>query len=396
MVHVAHVIETLGPGGAERLLYTNLKHLDPARFQSTVLTVFARGDHWRAPIERLGVRVVSLNCNGYGDLLSGVARLRNWLKSEHTAIAHTHLWAANVIGRMAGRLAGVPVISSIHDSDYEPDTWRDGSEVSAWKLYLARAIDRWTARSSCERLLAVSQYVRQSAHDHLGVPLERIELLYNPVDLDELQYPAASKREEMLAELGLPADSMVLLNVGRVRPQKGLLYAIRALPEVRRRYARAHLVSIGGTDDGRWAARLRAEAESLGVIDHLHILGPRRDVPDFLRACDLFVFPSLHEGLGIALIEAMAAGCACVAADSGPLPEVILDGEDGQLVPARNHERLADAICALLADPGRRAALGKAARKSATARFQPREAAERLAAIYESVASSRAAWTRAG
>ncbi|HKQ06578.1 MAG TPA: glycosyltransferase family 4 protein [Blastocatellia bacterium] len=383
-LHAAHVIETLGPGGAERLLHTNLKHLDAKRVRSTVITVFSRDDYWAEAIKQLGVQVISLNCGGYRDLIKGIWRLRRWLSDARPDVLHTHLWAANVIGRMAGRLSGVPVISSIHDSDYEPETWSDGSEVSAWKRYLIRAIDRQSARLGCARMLAVSDYVRQSARRHLKFPLQRIDRLYNPVDVNELR--SAKPREALLGELGLPLDSVILLNVGRVKPQKGLLYAIRALPAVKRRQPRVRLISTGGIDDGDWAKRLRAEAEALGVADRVHLLGPRRDVKDFLRACDLFVFPSLHEGLGIALIEAMAARCACVATDTGPLPEVISHGVDGWLVPPRDHQRLAEAICALLSDEGGRAALAAAAQRNAVARFQPLAAASELAAIYESMA----------
>jgi len=384
-IHVAHIIEGLGPGGAERLLYTNLKHLDARRVRSSVVTVFSRGDYWAEPIRQLGVPVVSLDCRGYRDLAGGVARLRRWLGGSRVDVLHTHLWAANVAGRVAGKLSGVPVISSIHDADYEPETWGDGLEMSAWKRYLARGIDRWTARLGCNRMLAVSDYVRGSAHSRLRFPLDRIDRLYNPVDVDELMRPAAKRREDLLNELGLPHESLILLNVGRVMPQKGLIYAIRALPAVKRHHPRAQLISAGGVDDGKWSERLRAEAESLGVSESVHILGPRRDVADLLRASDLFVFPSLHEGLGIALVEAMATAPSRVAADTGPLSEVVTDGRDGLLVPPRDPDALAEAICALLVDQKRRAALGAAAQKSATDRFLPRAAADDLAAIYESV-----------
>jgi glycosyltransferase involved in cell wall biosynthesis len=168
-----------------------------------------------------------------------------------------------------------------------------------------------------------------------------------------------------------------------------LLYAIRALPEIKREHPGAHLISLGGTGDRRWASRLEAEAARLGVADRVHILGPRRDVADFLRSSDLFIFPSLHEGLGIALIEAMATGSACVVARSGPLAEVVSHGVDGWMVPPRDSERLAEAVCLLLGDGARRAKLGEAARRSALARFQPQAAADKLVAIYDSVIRQR-------
>ncbi|MGH9900893.1 MAG: glycosyltransferase family 4 protein, partial [Pyrinomonadaceae bacterium] len=259
------------------------------------------------------------------------------------------------------------------------------SGVSLYKRQLARALDRWTAWFGCERLVAVSKYVRQSAHRRLRFPLERTELLYNPIDVDEFRPAGGGGRAEILRELGLPADCVLLLNVGRVSPQKGLLYAIRALPAIRERHPSVHLLSVGATADAQWRARLEAEARALGVAGHVHIVGPRRDVPDLLRVCDLFVFPSLYEGLGIALIEAMAAGRACVATNTAPLTEIIDHGRDGWLVPPRDAGGIAEAVCTLLAEPGRREALAGAASASVVSRFEPGAAAEKLAEIYRSV-----------
>jgi glycosyltransferase involved in cell wall biosynthesis len=383
-LHVLHLIESLGAGGAERLLYTNLKHLDAARVRSTVVTVFAQPDHWAGAIRGLGVPVFSLGCRGLRDLPAGVARLRRRLRAARPDVVHSHLWAANVIGRVAGRLAGIPVVSSVHNPDHEPEAWEDGADVSRWKRQLSLSLDRWTARMGCARMVAVSDYVRGCAHRRLGFPVERIELLYNPIDTEALASPPARGRAELLRECGLGDDSVVLLNVGRVSPQKGLIHAVRAMPTVLARHPSAHLVCAGPTSDAAWLEKLKGEARALGVGARVHFLGARRDVADLLRACDLFVFPSLYEGLGIALIEAMAAGRACVATRTGPIPEVVTDGENGWLVPPGDADKLAGAVCALLDDPARREAMGRAA-LSALARFQPQAAADELARIYESV-----------
>lgn len=384
-IHVAHVIEALGPGGAERLLYTNLKHLDSSRFRNTVITIFSRANHWREPIEALGVDVVSLNCRGTRDLPSAVNALQKWLRQNRPDVIHTHLWAANVVGRIAGRLAGIPVISSAHNPDYEPEARDDGSDVSSRKRNLARAIDRWTGQFGSRRMIAVSDYVRQSTHRHLRYPIERIDLLYNPIDAESFTNYTGRSREQALQELGIPADSFVLLNVARISPQKGQLYAVRALPLIAKKYPNVHLILTGATTDSQCLAQVQEEIRSLGVADKVHILGARTDIPDLLHACDIFVFPSLYEGLGIALIEAMAAGCTCIATQTGPLAEVVTDGVDGMLVPPRDEKQLAATVCDLIADPARRKSLASAARKSALERFDPQTAAKRLMEIYESL-----------
>jgi glycosyltransferase involved in cell wall biosynthesis len=396
-MRIVHLIEALGSGGAERLLYTNLKHFDGSRFQSEVITVFSGATHWKEPIEALGVEVTSLGCRNLRDLPKGVQRLRRILRSNHPDLIHTHLWAANVIGRVAGGLSRIPVISSIHNPDHEPDAWNDGAAVSPLKRRLARLMDLCTAHFGCERLVAVSEYVRRSAHDRLGFPLERIDLLYNPIDIDQFHSGAPHGRRKLVEELRLPEGSLVLLNVARVSPQKGLLYAIRALPAVREKYPGACLVSVGATSDKRWLSRLEAEADSLGIARYVRFLGVRRDIPDLLRCCDLFVFPSLYEGLGISLVEAMASGRACVASRVGPIPEVIRHGVNGWLVPPADVRALADAVCLLLNDEGRRKRLGVSAAESARPRFHPEAAARKLEGVYEAaLRGARAGARRAG
>jgi L-malate glycosyltransferase len=389
VLHVVHLIEALGPGGAERLLYTNLKHFDRERVRSTVITVYPHATHWLEPIEALGVPVVPLNCQNTREIPKGIKNLRTWLRANKPDLIHSHLWAANIIGRIAGRLTGTPVISSIHNPDHEEQAWADGADVSLMKRRIVRGLDRWTATAGNDRLIAVSNYVRESANRHLRVPLDSIDLVYNPIDIDSLTDAPATSRAEALRSCGLPADSIILLNVARLSPQKGLVYALRALPSIRKRFPSAHLVSVGATTDPRWTEQLEREATELGVKDHFHVMGARRDVTDFLRACDVFIFPSLYEGLGIALIEAMAAGCACVASSAGPIPEVVSDGEDGILVPPADSDAIAAAVCRLLEDDSERLRLGTAASKTAFSRFQPQQSADALTRIYESVRNKR-------
>jgi len=388
-LHVVHLIEALGPGGAERLLYTNLKQFDPERIRSTVITVYPHATHWLEPITALGVPVVPLNCGSTRDIPRGIRALRTWLVANRPDLIHSHLWAANIIGRVAGRLTGTPVISSIHNPDHEAQAWADGADVSLTKRRMVRALDRWTARAGSDRMIAVSDYVKQSANRHLGVSLDSIDLVYNPIDIDALQAAPGNSRAELLRACGLPADSLILLNVARVSPQKGLLYALRALPSILERYPSAQLVSVGATTDPSWLEQLRREATTLGVTDHFHLLGSRRDVIDFLRACDVFIFPSLYEGLGIALIEAMGAGCACIATSAGPIPEIVRDGKDGILVPPADSEAIATAVCRVLSDESLRARLGKAATETAFSRFQPQKSADALTRIYESVVATK-------
>lgn len=386
---IAHIIETLGPGGAERALYTTLKHLDARRFRNTVITVFAEGTHWVEPISKLGVEVLSLGCRSTRDLPAGLLRLFRVLKNIQPNLVHTHLLYANLLGRLLGRLRRIPVISSVHSPSYEPEVFNGMTNVLKIKLQMIQALDGWTARHCCRRMVAVSGYVRDSVRRRLDVPAPRLDILYNSIDLTDLTIADSHDRGDLKRELRLGQDCQVLLNVGRITYPKGLLYAVRALPAVHLQWPKAHLLLAGATNDQRYVEGLQKEAESLGIKGHVHILGTRRDVGTLLRACDLFVFPSVYEGHGIALVEAMATGCACIATATGPLPEVVEHGVTGWLVPPCNVEALAHSICCLLADSELRARLGKAAMGSALDRFHPQHAADRLGQIYESVLAEK-------
>ncbi|HEX8737348.1 MAG TPA: glycosyltransferase family 4 protein [Pyrinomonadaceae bacterium] len=382
---ILHLIEGLGSGGAERLLYTNLKHFDRERLENEVVTVFSANDYWRQPILDLNVPVSTLDCKSLRDVLTGVSRLRKEIARFRPDLIHTHLWAANVVGRIAGFTTKTPVLSSIHNPEYEPEVFTDAAQLNAKKLFVARNLDKLTAGLGCRKMLAVSRYVKESASRHLNFPLEKIEVLYNPVDVSDLCSGSNRTRAMLLSELNLPPASIILLNVARVAPQKGLLYAIQALAEVRRKFPETHLVSIGGKDDAAWLARLEAEIEKLELKNHVHLLGARRDVKDFLYNCDLFVFPSLFEGLGIALTEAMATGCACVASDIKPLDEFVERDVDGVFFPPGDAPALAQAVVDLLENEKKRAAIGAAAREKALSLFQPQPAADKLTGIYFSM-----------
>jgi glycosyltransferase involved in cell wall biosynthesis len=378
-VKVLHVIESLGAGGAERLLYTNLRHLDPAHVNSTVATLFGHDTHWTAPVRALGVNVYELGCNGHRDLLRAVARIRGVVSEVKPDVIHSHLWTADVAARIAGALEQVPVVSTLHNCAHDPRTWSDGSGISRWKRHTARLLDRWTAAWHCARLIAVSDAVQRSAREHLAVAEDRLLTINSPVDPYDIQQTVDVRRE-----LGLAADAVVLLHVGRVSPEKGMIHVIRALPRVLAAQPQTHLICAGPADE-QWLRKLEAETRMRGLSAHVHFLGQRRDIGALLAACDVFVFPSLHEGLGMALLEAMAAGRACVASAVGVIPDIITHGDTGWLVPPADEDALATMLLQALADPAARRQVGRAAADAIGNAFAPEIATRRLAELYRSV-----------
>ncbi|HVF29352.1 MAG TPA: glycosyltransferase [Pyrinomonadaceae bacterium] len=383
---VLHLIEDLGSGGAERLLYTNLRHLDSAVIESEVVTVFGHHDFWKVHIEELGVKVSGLGCDRYSDIPRGVSRLRRHIAADPPDLIHTHLFAANVVGRIAGRLQGIPVVSSIHNPEYEPEALDSVSASRKAKITTARLIDSITASTGCTKMVGVSEFVRDSVVKKLGYPAAKIEIIYNPITSADVK--PINDREAVLEGLGLPANARVLLNVGRVGPQKGMLNAIGSMPGILEEVPNTYFLSVGAQPEPDYLRRVNDKIGELGVQDRVRLLGQRNDIADLLASCDVFVFPSLFEGLGIALAEAMAAGCACVVSDIKPFDEFLTNGGNAVIVPPANPEELSKAIVELLRDDEKRRKLGAAARETAIRMFSPGPAARKLEAMYAATAKS--------
>jgi glycosyltransferase involved in cell wall biosynthesis len=179
----------------------------------------------------------------------------------------------------------------------------------------------------------------------------------------------------------------VVVFTGRLIEAKGLLELLEAWPLLLREIPDARLVLVGS---GPLEAELRRRAALPPLAGRVHLSGEVPDVRPHLRAAAAFLFPSWAEGLPNALLEAMAMGLPCVATDIGPIRDAATDGEEALLVPARNPQRLAAALGAVLADPSLAARLGRGARKRVEADFSLEREVERLEALYRAVISGRA------
>lgn len=394
-LRIAHVIDGLGPGGAEALLVTNLKHLRRDRHH-TVVTLFRAGaprypaeEFWRTAIEGLNVDIVSLDAVGAGDLPAAAWKLAGWLRSERIDIVHSHLFYANLVAAFAARAADVPLISSLHTLSYETEVVARYRNPRSWKHPAARRLESKVLQFASERVIAVGTSVAASAIDRLRLDPASVVVLHNPVDLAAIDCVSHADLEAVRRELKLEANDRLLLVVGRLIPSKAQHVAIRALQQVRWVHPTAHLALVGAPTDPEYARRLELEVAELGLTNVVHFLGGRRDVPAWLRAADVFLFPTEYEGLPVALAEATAAGCACVATDIPSNREVIDDALVGALVPVGDAESLAARASALLTNEAERARIGSRAASRSRERFSPHSASAALDSIYDEVLANR-------
>ena len=223
-----------------------------------------------------------------------------------------------------------------------------------------------------------------------GVPGERIRLLPHGVDTTRFQPADAEERASLRARLGLPAGILAVYS-GRLLRGKGLETLVDALAEPA---VPAELTAIlVGSGEGQAldaTEALRRQVAERSLDGRVVFAGRTDRVEDYLRAADLFVFPSIFEALGIALVEAAACGLPAVASRTGGIVDVVEDGGSGILVPPGDASSLAQGLAALARDAGRREAMGERARAVALARFDERDVLEGYRALFREVSSSRA------
>jgi glycosyltransferase involved in cell wall biosynthesis len=220
--------------------------------------------------------------------------------------------------------------------------------------------------------------VRDFCVSHIGLPPEKLGVIYNGVQVPET---SASPREAR-AKLGLPLDGQVIGTVSRLYLVKGIDFLIRALAQM----DDAALAIVG---DGPERAALETLADTLGVAGRIHWTGHRRDVPTLLPAFDLYVQPSLHEGMSNTILEAMAAGLPVVATAVGGTPEVVDDGVTGLLVPPRDPDALAGVIVRLLRDLDLRRKMGRAGQERVRRHFSLEQMVRQTQALYERLLKTR-------
>ena len=228
-------------------------------------------------------------------------------------------------------------------------------------------------------LLAVSRRI-QDALVTGGVSVERVKTLYSGLELRRLA--AESTPLAVRARFGIPADAPLLGTVGSLFPRKGYEVMLKALPSILSSFPAAHYLVIG-TGEADHERKLRARVAALGLEGRVHFAGFQEAVYGVLAALAVYVHPALMEGFGIAVLEAMAMERAVVATVTGGLPEIVQNGETGLLVPPGDAGALAEAVVALLSDPARAAAMGKAGRARVGALFSHGSMIQQLKAAYE-------------
>ncbi|MGZ8474032.1 MAG: glycosyltransferase [Candidatus Deferrimicrobiaceae bacterium] len=374
---IFYVLPNIENGGAERQVLTLARQLDRSRFSPSLVTTAGGGSLYESFRAILPVSVI-------GDPrqarprpprnpfvhLRGILEMGGIFRERSPDIVHAYLPAANVIGPIAARLSAD---SRVIVSKRSLANYKEGHPL----LRRVESLGNRLADAILVNSDAVRRDVERSERHWEG----KFRKIYNGV----AQIPAWTPEEiaSFRAREGLPSRAPVTVCVSNFFEYKGHDDLVAAVARVAEDFPDATFVLIG-RDAGSLEA-IRELAGDLGILPRLRFAGPRTDVPDFLRAADLFVHPSHQEGFSNAILEAMAAGLPVVACDVGGNPEAVVEGETGRIVPPRCPGRLAEAMTELLRDEGKRRAMGEAGRRRAEERFSLGRMVAEVEAMYESL-----------
>lgn len=379
-MRIAFLLPNVESGGTERQLLALLRRIDRARFSPSLFTTAGGGSLHREFSELLPVTVFGDPSHGKrfrtgpAEHLRTIGKLAALFRKERPDILHAYLPAANVIGPIAARMAGVPrvIVSKRALANYKEN------------YPLLRTVEPLGNRLA-DAILVNSDAVRSDVERTERNWEGKFRKIYNGVA--PVTPWTEEEREAFRAREGIPAGAGVVLSVSNFYPYKGHGELIEAAGRVAPR-APGVLFLLVGRDAGTLEA-CRSQAREKGLEHAIRFLGGRTDVPDLLRACDLFVHPSREEGFSNAILEAMACGRAVVAFDVGGNPEAVRNGETGLLVPPRDPERLAEAILGRLVDPAGTKNMGESGRKRAGEHFSVDRMVRETETLYDSLMERR-------
>lgn len=362
-MRVYHLIKGLGRGGAEMLLPEGLREADRASFEYSVGYFLPHKDALVPALEASGTSVKCFSAKGNGRLLAQVPRVARFVKRWRADLIHCHLPMAGVAGRLAGKMAGIPVVYTEHNLQerYHPLTAR--ANQATWSMQ--------------KRVIACSQGVADSIATHRGDKVP-VDVVQNGVSLTQFQRDldaGGALREE----LGIDPKAPVMGSVAVFRSQKRLVEWMRVARGILDSVPEARFLLVG---DGPLREEIEAERTKLGLDDHVKMPGLLTDVRPWLSAMNAYVMSSEFEGLPIAMLEAMACELPAVCTDVGGIREVVREGVDGHLVAPENPLDLVAPLVEMFRNPKKMAQMGAEARNRVEEGFGMKRMMGELEAIY--------------
>ncbi|MCK5255586.1 MAG: glycosyltransferase [Deltaproteobacteria bacterium] len=367
-IKILYIITSSGIGGAEKILYYTATGLDYNKYDISVCSLKNKGEIARA-LEKQGIEVYCLHMEGrerfLGWLSSIIAliRLFPYLIRIRPTIIHSFLFRANILARIAGYLTGVPiVISSVRVMGGEKKYFHYVEMITSFMV---------------DHYVTVSESVKRYIIDKSKISAEKISVIYNGVNIKSQD---DSHKQNVRMPFKIEDEDRILMTVGRLHEQKGHYYLVQAVSRVQKEFPKVKLLVTG---EGEEENNLKKLVKSLDLMNEVIFAGLSSDMERILPMAELFILPSLWEGLPNALLEAMAAGKPVVATKVGGIPEIVVHGETGMLIPPGDTDALTAAILDLLQNRLKAKDMGEAGRIRAGKRFSIYKMIEKTENLYQ-------------
>lgn len=363
---IVYLINGLGSGGAEMMLYRLLQRLDRSRFEPEVITLLEIEGPLAAKIKSLGVQVNSIDTKSKTDIGS-IIRLYKVLKKKEPVIVHGQLYAADLLSRLVGSLAGVPIIiSSIRNERYG-NYFRD---------YLIKITERFTTRTTIVSKSAAERFINDRV-----IPRYKLKIIYNGINPNDFYFGLNENDKNALRiSMNLPKEKFLILSVASLTNQKGYYDLIKATQRLIEEDNDLLLLLAGS---GPLEKELKRWVNELNLKQNVCFIGRSDNVPKLMALADCFVLSSHWEGLPGVILEAMASELPVVATAVGGTPELVSDGVTGYLVPPKMPGQLATALKNVIEmDVSERIFMGQAGRKRVEEHFHVDEMVKAYEQLY--------------
>ena len=370
-MRVVHIIKVIRVAGAEQHLITLLGGLRAKQIDARMILLVEPHnpmDHYIAALNAKGVPVQPVIIRHHADVTL-ILRLKIELEKLAPDMVHTHLLHADLYGTLAARLVGIPVISSRHNDD----AFRYRTPVKVVNKTL------WGITTAG---IAISDAIARFSIEVEGAKQAQMHRIHYGLDTSVKGLDRADAQKKLISELGLPVDAVLIGMVCRLIEQKGVRYGLDAFCKIAQEFPQAHLLVVG---EGGLRPQLEAKTQAAGLDSRVHFLGWRAEAARLMAGLDILLAPSLWEGFGLVLLEAMAQQTAIIASRVSAIPEVVVDRETGILVAPRDVNGLAEAMSELLRDPALRQHMGMMGRDRLETAFSATRMVDETIALYHTV-----------
>ena len=392
-IKVLHIITRFDKGGSAQNTYLSLLGLKKKNYQLSLvsgLSLESEMKHEEIKAKEKDIQMLEsegiefIQCPFLLRKINVIKDLKAFfdiwriIKKYNPLIVHTHSSKAGLMGRLAAKLAGTPII--VHT----PHGHVFFGYFGPFKTKLFIIFEKLASRIT-DKIVALTNREKK---DHVLFKIaeeDKFSVIYSGIELNILKESSSEEKQNLKKELGIPENSLIVGTAGRLVPVKGPEFLVKASKYIISKYPDTYFMFTG---DGPLEQDLKRKALEMGISDNIIFLGWRDDLAKIISIYDIFVLPSLNEGMGRVLVEAMALGKSIVASNVGGIPDLVIHGKNGFLVPPKNPKELAKYIQVLLEDKDKREEMGLAGKEMAY-NFTSERMVEKIANLYKKLLTQK-------